>query len=100
MMRSGSTSTAADNPEMRETMKAAVPMNLRRAYGRMAAGALCAALCVGPCMAGGTPTVEPGKPGEPSPARSSAERAGLLQTTDGLTLRITTDLGSVKIVPL
>src|SRR5271163_5032596 len=31
-------------------------------------------------------------------ARSSADRAGVLQTTDGLTLRLTTDLGSVRII--
>jgi len=40
------------------------------------------------------------KPGEPTPARVSADRTGSLQTSDGLTLRLSTDLGSVKIVPL
>jgi len=40
------------------------------------------------------------KPGEPTPARVSADRTGSLQTSDGLTLRLATDLGSVKIVPL
>ena len=43
--------------------------------------------------------VEPTKSGEPAP-RISAERSGVLSTSDGLTLRLTTDLGSVKIVPL
>jgi TonB family protein len=40
------------------------------------------------------------KPGEPTQQRISAERTGSLQTSDGLTLRLTTDLGSVKVVPL
>ena len=44
--------------------------------------------------------VELNKPGDPNPARISEDRTGSLQTTDGLTLRLTTDLGSVKIVPL
>src|SRR6266478_4473480 len=39
------------------------------------------------------------KPAQPSAARISADRTGILQTSDGLTLRLTTDLGSVKIVP-
>jgi len=39
------------------------------------------------------------KSGERSAARISADRTGILQTSDGLTLRLTTDLGSVKIVP-
>jgi len=39
------------------------------------------------------------KPGEPTP-RISEDRTGFLQTSDGLTLRLSTDLGSVKIVPL
>jgi TonB family protein len=39
------------------------------------------------------------KPGEPAP-RISEDRTGFLQTSDGLTLRLSTDLGSVKIVPL
>lgn len=40
------------------------------------------------------------KPGEPTQPRFSADRVGLLQTSDGLTLQVTTDLGSVKVVPL
>jgi TonB family protein len=40
------------------------------------------------------------RPGEPTQPRISADRTGTLQTSDGLTLRLTTDLGSVKIVPL
>jgi Gram-negative bacterial TonB protein C-terminal len=44
--------------------------------------------------------IEPTKPGEPSAGRVAADRNGSLPTRDGLTLRLTTDLGSVKIVPL
>jgi TonB family protein len=44
-------------------------------------------------------SVEPAKPGDPAP-RVSADRTGVIPTADGLTLRLTTDLGSVKIVPL
>jgi TonB family protein len=40
------------------------------------------------------------KPGEPTQPRVSVNRTGSLQTSDGLTLRLTTDLGSVKIIPL
>jgi TonB family protein len=66
---------------------------------------LCAAVLLAPSTTSGTR--EPGiaapeltKPGEPTPPRVSADRTGSLQTSDGLTLRLTTDLGSVKIVPL
>ncbi len=44
--------------------------------------------------------VEPTKPGDPTPPRVSADRNGFLPTKDGLTLRLTTDLGSVRIVAL
>jgi TonB family protein len=44
--------------------------------------------------------MDPAKPGEPSSPHVSADRSGILPTADGLTLRLTTDLGSVKIVPL
>jgi Gram-negative bacterial TonB protein C-terminal len=44
--------------------------------------------------------IEPTKPGEPSAARVAADRNGSLPTKDGLTLRLITDLGSVKIVSL
>ncbi|MCU1242976.1 MAG: hypothetical protein JWO71_3702 [Candidatus Acidoferrum typicum] len=65
---------------------------------------LCAAMLLLLCMAEGS-AHEPSaaklnKPGDPTPARISEERTGSLQTSDGLTLRLTTDLGSVKIVPL
>src|SRR6266566_4970457 len=39
-------------------------------------------------------------PGEPGSQHTSAVRNGVLETKDGLTLRLTTDLGSVNIVPL
>src|SRR5256885_4656766 len=45
------------------------------------------------------PAVELTKPADPPP-HISAERTGVLTTSEGLTLRLTTDLGSVKIVPL
>jgi len=40
------------------------------------------------------------QPLEPGSQHASAVRTGVLTTTDGLTLRLTTDLGSVNIVPL
>jgi TonB family protein len=66
---------------------------------------LCAAALLAPSMTSGTrepatPAPELTKPGDPTPARLSANRTGSLQTSDGLTLRLATDLGSVKIVPL
>jgi TonB family protein len=45
-------------------------------------------------------TLPPEYPGEPGSPRSSGVRNGILETKDGLTLRLTTDLGSVKIVQL
>src|ERR1700693_3838662 len=44
--------------------------------------------------------VEPTKLGEPSGARVTADRTGTLPTKDGLTLRLTADLGSVRIISL
>jgi TonB family protein len=44
--------------------------------------------------------VEPTKIPEPPGAHSSVVRSGVLDTRDGLTLRLTTDLGSVKILQL
>jgi TonB family protein len=40
------------------------------------------------------------KPGDPNAARVAADRRGSVPTRDGLTLRLITDLGSVRIVPL
>jgi TonB family protein len=66
---------------------------------------LCAAVLLAPSMTSGTREPAPSaseltKPGEPTQPRVSANRTGSLQTSDGLTLRLTTDLGSVKIIPL
>ncbi len=44
--------------------------------------------------------VEPGRSAEAGGAHSSAVRTGVLETKDGLTLRLTTDLGSVRITTL
>src|ERR1700692_1478068 len=40
------------------------------------------------------------KAGDPAASRTSADRTGTLTTSEGLTLRLTTDLGSIKIIPL
>src|SRR5712664_4962071 len=66
---------------------------------------LCAAVLLAPSMTSGSRepaalALELTKPGEPTPASVSADRTGSLQTSDGLKLLLTTDLGSVKIVPL
>jgi TonB family protein len=44
--------------------------------------------------------VEPSKNAEPAGTHSSTVRAGVIDTNDGLLLRLTTDLGSVKILQL
>src|SRR5580693_2106563 len=44
--------------------------------------------------------VELTKAGDPATSRTSADRTGTLTTSEGLTLRVTIDLGSVKIIPL
>src|SRR5689334_4000489 len=46
------------------------------------------------------PTPLPEKPGEPGVPRTSIIRSGVLQTREGLTLRLTTDLGSVNVTQL
>src|SRR6266481_2420888 len=45
-------------------------------------------------------TIERSQPGDPGSPHASAVRNGVLETKDGLTLKLTTDLGSVNIVPL
>src|SRR6267143_2339415 len=45
-------------------------------------------------------TLEHTQPADPGSQHASAVRTGVLTTTDGLTLRLTTDLGSVNIVQL
>ncbi len=51
-----------------------------------------------PGLASGANSFDP-IPGDPGP-RASVDRSGTLQTRDGLTLRLTTDVGSVHIVAL
>src|SRR5689334_4366997 len=46
------------------------------------------------------PAPLPEKPGEPGAPRTSIIRSGVLQTREGLTLRLTTDLGSVNVTQL
>ena len=64
---------------------------------------LCAAVLPTFSLAGRKPAhtaVEPSKNAEPAGTRSSTVRAGVIDTNDGLLLRLTTDLGSVKILQL
>src|SRR5579864_2887944 len=59
-------------------------------------------LSAGVANAGGPHKPEPlpaTKPGEPMP-HTAADRTGALETRDGLTLKLTADLGSVRIVQL
>lgn len=44
--------------------------------------------------------LEHAKAGDPMTPHASAERTGVLETQDGLTLRLNTDLGSVRIISL
>jgi len=46
------------------------------------------------------PSIEPRQPADPGSQHASIVRTGVLSTRDGLTLRLTTDLGSVNIVQL
>src|SRR5215472_10285118 len=46
------------------------------------------------------PAPLPEKPGDPGSPRTSITRSGVLQSTEGLTLRLTTDLGSVNVTQL
>ena len=46
------------------------------------------------------PAASPGNPGEPGAPRTSIVRSRTLETKDGLTLRLTADLGSVNITQL
>ena len=43
---------------------------------------------------------EPSEPAEPGAQHASVDRSGVIGTKDGLTLRLTTDLGSVNIVQI
>ena len=61
---------------------------------------LCAVLLPAPAAQAKAKEMEqPTKP-DPAAPRVSTDRSGQFPTKDGLTLRLTTDLGSVKIVPL
>jgi TonB family protein len=79
-------------------------INAYRALTTITASLLCAAMLLAPGVtAGGREAATSShvtKAGEPTQPRSSTDRTGILQTSDGLTLRVTTDLGSVKVVPL
>jgi TonB family protein len=60
-----------------------------------------AMLLLAPGLAARSPEPSPSELTRPEPTlpRISADRTGFVQTSDGLTLRLTTDLGSVKVVP-
>jgi len=45
-------------------------------------------------------TLEPTRPGDPGTPHASTDRNGAFETKDGLTLRLSADLGSVRIVSL
>src|SRR5246127_4479338 len=90
-------------------MQTAIKLEMKRAklslLPRITSRLLCAAVLLAPGMAAGgrepgASAIEPTKPGEVTQPRTSADRTGFLQTSDGLTLRLATDLGSVKVVPL
>jgi hypothetical protein len=95
---------------------ASITVEIKRTISRLAP-LLCTAALLGPGIAGVSVAMllvpetagagrEPGAPRseltrpEPTPPRISADRTGSVRTLDGLTLRLTTDLGSVKVVPL
>jgi TonB family protein len=64
---------------------------------------LCSAVLPGFSLATPRPAhaaVEPAKNPEPAGTRSSTVRGGVIDTNDGLLLRLTTDLGSVRILQL
>lgn len=79
------------------------PLASRMPLLRTLAGAFCVALSSPTIFASNVnePTAwAPGNLGDPGAPRTSAVRNGVLDTKEGLTLRLTTDLGSVSIVPL
>ncbi|MGH9743783.1 MAG: TonB family protein [Candidatus Acidiferrum sp.] len=60
----------------------------------------CSALLSGLAVGAHDPTaIDPPVPSDPAP-RAAVDRSGVLQTRDGLTLHLTTDVGSVHIVAL
>jgi TonB family protein len=94
------------NFEMKRTTIQFAPVDCRRASWGIAT-LLCAAMLLGSQITAARPRAASlaGAPadwtraGEPTPPRISEDRAGTLRTFDGLTLHLSTDLGSVKIVP-
>jgi TonB family protein len=77
-------------------------MNTRSIYALLAAGPTVSLLLSAALMALAAQAKGIEQPTKPDPAapRVSSDRTGEFPTKDGLTLRLTTDLGSVKIVPL
>jgi TonB family protein len=77
---------------------------IRSARVEITARFLCATMLLVSCATAGSArghsAAELTKPGDPTPPRTSDDRNGSLPTIDGLTLRLSTDLGSVNIVPL
>jgi TonB family protein len=75
---------------------------LFRIAGLMAGGMLlaCAGFCAERRGLGEVFLVEPVRPGEAVTPRAAVNRSGAVNTRENQTLRLTTDLGSVKIVPL
>ena len=90
---------------MKKAMIHFLPANNHRASTGTAPWVLCAAMLLVPGTAGaghepGASRLERTRPGAPTQPRISTDRIGTIETSDGLTLRLTTDLGSVKVVPL
>ena len=92
-------------PEMKRATIHFLPSNFGSGCLGITVRLLCTVMLLAPTMAAASrepaaSAPERTRPGEPTQPRVSADRTGFLQTSDGLTLRLTTDLGSVKIVPL
>ena len=81
-----------------KTMSSAFDVVSRLALPVVFSAALVPGIAAGP-NSFGPPTIDPPIPGEPGP-RASVDRSGTLTTRDGLTLHLTTDVGSVHIVAL
>jgi TonB family protein len=91
--------------EMKRATIHFLPNNFGESRAGITVRLLCTVMLLAPTMAAASrepaaSASERTRPGEPTQPRVSADRTGFLQTSDGLTLRLTTDLGSVKIVPL
>lgn len=79
-----------------------VPFQARNAALWILGGIFLVAQGPRPAFAAGKkqPAPLPENPGEPSAPRTSISRTGVLSTKEGLTLRLTADLGSVNITPI